>query len=71
MTEYSVRNYNFDDDEEFQKFFKSKRPKEWLKPNKYYTVYNYYKRKWISILNDVILRSNHNLPMDWGEDYII
>ena len=69
MKGFSINNYNFENDAMFQEFFKENRPKEFLKPSKFLNTLNYYKRKWIGILNSPVLRKNYGVPMDWGYEY--
>lgn len=66
MKIYTIDNYDFNNDDEFQKFFKSNLPNEYISPNKFMNKLNYCKREWIKILNSPPLRHAYNVPMDWG-----
>lgn len=68
MEIYKLEEYNFMEDEEFQKFFKRHLPHEYISPNKFMNKLNYCKSEWIKILNSPPLRHAYGISMDWGRN---
>ena len=51
MKNYNLDEYDFNNDENFQKFFKRHLPDEYILRDKFIRKLNYCKREWIRILN--------------------
>ena len=60
MKNYNLDEYDFNNDENFQKFFKRHLPDEYISRDKFIRKLNYCKREWIILLNSPVLRHNYN-----------
>lgn len=59
MTRYSIDDFNFMEDEEFQKFFHRALPDKRISRDSFIRKLNSCKREWIKILNSPVLKSNY------------
>ena len=67
MQSFNINSYNFENDEEFQKFFKKALPNKRISRDSFIGKLNACKREWVRILNSPILKHNYGLPQDYGK----
>lgn len=68
---FTYMKYNFDDDEKFKDFVKSKLPKEGIPRNRYRQFMIKCETFYLKILNSSSLRRVYDIPNDWGVQFIL
>lgn len=69
--EFTYKNYNFKDDDLFQIYVKTKLSEKDVPRRRYGQFMSQCETQYLRILNSKSLRFSHNIPDDWGYQFLV
>ena len=68
---FNVKKYNFSEDELYQRYLKSRPKYNHLSRKDFHRFCCKCEREYIRILNTRVLRTQNEIPEDWGYQFIV